>query len=70
MAVIDTNQWPSMEKVRLFYVAPLFNATSLDNTLDYFVKQLVLLGFYFFNFYVYLCMFHQKAKIFSMSCNN
>ena len=37
MAVIGTNQWLSMEKVRLFNVAPL------DNTLDYFVKQLVFI---------------------------
>ena len=37
MAVIGTNQWLSMEKVRLF------NVTPLDNTLDYFVKQLVFI---------------------------
>ena len=43
MAVIGTNQWLSMEKVRLFNVAPLFNVSPLDNTLDYFVKQLVFI---------------------------
>ena len=43
MAVIGTNQWLSMKKVRLLNVAPLFNVTPLDNTLDYFVKQLVFI---------------------------
>ena len=43
MAVIGTNQWLSMEKVRLFNLAPLFNVTPLYNTLDYFVKQLVFI---------------------------
>ena len=70
MAVIGTNQWFSMEKVRLFNAAPLFSVTPADNTLDYFVKQLVLLGFPFFNFYVYLCMFHKTAKICSKSYKN
>ena len=55
MAVIGTNQWLSMEKVRLFNVTPLFNVTWLDNTLDYLVKQLVfILLNNNFNFYVYL----------------
>ena len=43
MAVIGTNQWLFMEEVRLFNDAPMFNVTPLDNTLDYFVKQLVFI---------------------------
>ena len=43
MAVLGTNQWLSLEKVRLLNVAPLFNVSPLDNTLDYFVKQLVFI---------------------------
>ena len=43
MAVIGTNQSLSMDKVRLFNVALLFNVIPLDNTLDYFVKQLVFI---------------------------
>ena len=37
--------------------------------LDYFVKELTLLDFSFFSFYVYLCMFYQSTKICSTSCN-
>ena len=36
-------------------------------TLDYFVNELVLLGFSFCSCYVYFCMFHQTAKICSKS---
>ena len=50
-----------MEKVRLFNVGPFVG------TLDYLVKQLVLLVFCFFTFYADMCMFHQTAKIFSNS---
>ena len=59
MDAMGPNQWLSMEKVRLF------NVTPLDNTLDYFVKQLVLLGFSLI--FMFICVCFTKQQKFALS---